>query len=126
MSDIHGPAVLVAAFAAALVAAAVPAAAQSPEAPRLASIDPARGADVGALRARAWRDDAVAQWTLATRLADAHRRGADDSSLVEAAYWAGRAWEANRPPVPAAMAAFVAAHCGAPAIARHWVCAEGE
>lgn len=118
---------LLAPLATALLVVGATAAAQSTEAPRqVASLDVTRGADVAALRTRAWRDDALAQWTLATRLADAHRLGADDSSLVEAAYWAGRAWEAPRPPSPAAMAAFVAAHCGAPAIARHWVCTEAE
>lgn len=92
----------------------------------VATIDPARGADVAALRTRAWRDDAGAQMGLAMALGDAHRRGAGESPMVEAAYWAGRAWHAPTPVSPDAMAAFVASHCGSAAISRHWVCTEGE
>ncbi|MFN9775469.1 MAG: KUP/HAK/KT family potassium transporter [Burkholderiales bacterium] len=116
-------------FAAAiLVALCLPAAhAQSAASPQVvAAIDPSRGADVAALRTRAWRDDARAQMGLAMVLGDAHRRGASESSMVEAAYWAGRAWHAPTPVSPDAMAAFVASNCGSAAISRHWVCTEGE
>jgi hypothetical protein len=85
-----------------------------------------RGADLAGLRSRAWRDDAGAQMSLAMRLGDAHRRGADESSMVEAAYWAGRAWQAPVPASPAALAAFVSANCGSATIASHWVCTEAE
>jgi hypothetical protein len=92
----------------------------------VASIDPSRGADFTSLRALAWRGDPVTQMSLANRLSETARRGGDDSMMVEAAYWAGRAWNAPRPVEPAAMAAFVAANCGSPAIVGHWVCGEGE
>jgi hypothetical protein len=111
-----------------LAALRLPAAhAQSVAAPQVvAVIDPSRGADVAALRTRAWRDDAGAQMGLAMALGDAHRRGAGESSMVEAAYWAGRGWHAPTPASPDAMAAFVVSHCGSAAISRHWVCTEGE
>ena len=115
------------ALAAALsVLALAPAVAQTAAPQVVAAIDASRGVDLAGLRGRAWRDDAAAQMALADRLADAHRGGADDSSLVEAAYWAGRAWQAKAPVSPSAFAAFVSANCGAAAIARHWVCTDAE
>ncbi len=117
-----------AAFGLALsVLAGAPALAQQASAPQvLAAVDASRGADLAGLRSRAWRDDAGAQMSLAMRLGDAHRRGADASSLVEAAYWAGRAWQAPAPVSPAQLAAFVSANCGSATIASHWVCTEAE
>jgi hypothetical protein len=118
---------IAATMAAAALSAVTSAAFAQAGAPRvLASIDPSRGADVSSLRALAWRDDPRTQMGLANRLSEIARRGGDDSMMVEAAYWAGRAWNAPRPVEPAAMAAFVAANCGSPAIVGHWVCGEGE
>jgi hypothetical protein len=109
------------------VLAGAPALAQQAPSPQvLAAVDASRGADLAGLRSRAWRDDAGAQMSLAMRLGDAHRRGADESSMVEAAYWAGRAWQAPVPASPAALAAFVSANCGSATIASHWVCTEAE
>jgi hypothetical protein len=109
------------------VLAGAPALAQQAPSPQvLAAVDASRGADLAGLRSRAWRDDAGAQMSLAMRLGDAHRRGADESSMVEAAYWAGRAWQAPMPASPAALAAFVSANCGSATIASHWVCTEAE
>jgi len=109
------------------VLAGAPALAQQAPSPQvLAAVDASRGADLAGLRSRAWRDDAGAQMSLAMRLGDAHRRGADESSMVEAAYWAGRAWQAPVPASPAALAAFVSVNCGSATIASHWVCTEAE
>lgn len=92
----------------------------------VASIDPARDDRLAGLRVLARADDSHAQFTLAWMLADGQRRGGADAPLVEAAHWAGEAWMASAPVAPETLAAFVASHCGQAAIARHWVCTEGE
>ncbi|HYF60193.1 MAG TPA: hypothetical protein VEA81_14675 [Burkholderiaceae bacterium] len=120
---------IVAAAAAPLVVsypAPAPAQGTAASSAAVASVDPGRGAELDRLRSLAWRDLAGAQLELAMRLAEAHRLGAADSAIVEAAYWAGRSWDGPNPVTPNAIAAFVRRHCGTPAISRHWVCTEGE